>query len=215
MRTEVDGKLHDAGSGQFELTIKMSVAEHTLQIAKPKSDSFGNGLSGISAEEHSLLSNFRKQIESSMWKILHLIDHKIVDTWSSISSEPHLRQDIVDYIHHIVSAKLHLPSLVLTERFKDLLFLIDTEEDVAALLQINLLRHIAGRIQMGIGATLDAGINFSPDHVSTDILGSVVTLLDLWPEMHSEVVKIDLKGQFVVTFAFEPGREVLFVLLLA
>jgi hypothetical protein len=68
---------------------------------------------------------------------------------------------------------------------------------------------------MSIGTTLDAGVYFRPYQMSADILSSVVSFLDLWPEVYSEIVEIHLKRQFVGSLALQTCCEVLFVLLLA
>lgn len=50
---------------------------------------------------------------------------------------------------------------------------------------------------MTVSASFDSGVDFGPDHMCTNIFVSVISFLDLGPEMNCEVVKIHFERHLV------------------
>jgi hypothetical protein len=123
MRPKINSQLHNSRPGELQLRIKMLLPEHRLQIPKPKPNPLRNRLRRIATEKHTLLRNLRQHVQRRMRQILNLVDHEVVDGGSGVASEPHLGEDVVDDVHHVVGAELGLPALVLAEGLVDLLFL--------------------------------------------------------------------------------------------
>jgi hypothetical protein len=77
-----------------------------------------------------------------MRKVLHLIDHYIVDFRSFVASIPDDIKDVVDSIHDVVASTSNLPPLVLAERLIDIQFLCVCEEGIGSGANVGMLREV-------------------------------------------------------------------------
>lgn len=68
-----------------------SFVEEPLDIFEAKFDSFSDCLSRISAEEDAPFNNLREEENEYVGKVLHFIEHQIVNRWSLIALSYHLR----------------------------------------------------------------------------------------------------------------------------
>lgn len=64
---------------------------------------------------------------------------------------------------------------------------------------------------MRVGATLDSWIDFSPDKLWSDVTWWVKPTIDVWPEVGSEIVEIDLEWHAVVLWLGQFLRQLLFL----
>lgn len=190
MGSKIDGELLYNWLLQLQRVIKLFWIEQVLEVTKPESNTFGDGLSSITRVEHAVANCFGKQINNGVWKILDFVYHDVMYLWAGVTSEPNKVEHVINSIHHVIAPIVYFPSLVLAKGFIDIQFLLFSEERIARFGNVDFFGQIKSRVQMSVGSSFDGRVDLSPNQMRGNVTCRVMLMADIRPEVSKEVVVI-------------------------